>query len=345
MSDLQLIILKEKQVKQGYPGFEFQAQFPESSVLQHPSFAVKFYPRRHFRVFLLKQSELLVGFCLVSEYLNQAEIQFAPHVVASENMVFFVEKICSFYRARWYGHINICFPSVSKVDIYERVIAHISKIHTVTKLEKGNWSSLILNLKEVKEKIHAGYSENLRRNIKKALQLGLYVNQIQKGEEIKRLGIIFDKLYQWRKVKSQWHDSPTTFLAWYNEAALSKKVIWLGVYDSHDDLLGGIMIVNQGDTLFYQLGASDPEKRNLPVLHLCFHQAILYAKENDFSFFDFGGYDTEANENDQTNNINQFKRQFGGLLISSNPNILITLNKPVKIIMNFLISFRKHWIL
>jgi lipid II:glycine glycyltransferase (peptidoglycan interpeptide bridge formation enzyme) len=197
-------------------------------------------------------------------------------------------------------------------------------------------------LREDKEEIQAGYSENLRRNIKKDLQLGLYVKQIQNEEDIRKLGVVFDKLYQWRKVKSQWHDSPTAFPAWHNAVELSKKVVWFGVFDSQDKLLGGIMMVNQSDTLFYQLGASDPEKRNLPVLHLCFHKAIMYAKENDFSFFDFGGYDTEANENDQTNNINQFKKQYGGQLISSNPNILVTLNKPVKFLLNFLMNFRNQ---
>jgi hypothetical protein len=341
MNKFLLIILNEKQIKRHNLKLAIQEQFPESSILQHPAFADRFYAKRTYRIFRLYKNEVLMGFCLVSEYLFHAEIQFGPLIESYENMGSFIDKICSFYKKRFYGQIKICFPTGLTEDMYNSAIEYISESYEVTKYKVGNWSSLIIDLKEENEKIQERYSENLKRNIKKAIQKGLYVKQLQNEEDIKKLGVVFDKLYHWRKVHSQWNDSQATFMNWFRSVELHEKMIWFGVFNDKNELLGGIIMVNQGKTLFYQIGASDPEMRNLPVLHLCFHQALLYAKENNYSFFDFGGYDTDANENDQTYNINLFKKQFAGKRISSNPNVLITLHKPVKILFNFLMSFRK----
>ena len=188
--------------------------------------------------------------------------------------------------------------------------------------------------------IQSGYSQNLQRNIKKAKQQGLYVKEINDEKDILRLGVIFDNLYQWRKVKSQWIDSPGTFLKWSLSPEIADKTIWFGIYNAANDLIGGMMLVKQGDSLFYQLGATDPEFRNLPILHLCFHEAILYAKEHNFLFFDFGGYDTDAKENDQTNNINLFKKQFGGEVVSNFPDIVVTLNPFINTVNNILMRLR-----
>jgi lipid II:glycine glycyltransferase (peptidoglycan interpeptide bridge formation enzyme) len=322
--------------------FDFQKVFPESSILQLPSFAEKFYAKRNCRFFRLLNNENVVGICLVSEYFFHAEIQFGPQVITDSEMGIFVEKICGFYRKRLYGQIKICLPTGLQKGTFESVFDHLSGIYSMRKDVKGNWSSLLLNLTEEREKIQSGYSENLKRNIKKAVQQGLHVRQIDHEKDILRLGVIFDKLYERRKLKSQWKDSPNTFLAWYRSAELSCKAMWFGVYNPKFELLGGIMLVNQKDMLFYQLGASDPEKRDLSIMHLCFHQAIIFAKENNFSFFDFGGYDTDAKENDQTYNINAFKKQFGGELVSSFPNLLIVLNRPMKILTDILINIRNR---
>jgi hypothetical protein len=342
MSEFRLIILSKKQIKQQNLKLAIQEQFPESSILQHPAFADRFYAKRNYRVFRLNKNDVVIGYCLVSEYLYHAEIQFGPLIASDENPGVFIDKICSFYKKRYYGQIKMCFPTGLTVDVYDSAIGYISENYKVLKHKVGNWSSLIIDLNEESENIQEKYSENLKRNIKKALQQGLHVKQLQNEEDIKKLGNVFDKLYQWREVRSQWNDSPVTFMNWFRSVELHEKIIWFGVFNDKDELLGGIIMVNQGKTLFYQIGASDPEKRNLPVLHLCFHQALLYAKKSNYSIFDFGGYDTDANENDQTYNINLFKKQFGGKLIPSHPNVLITLNKPVKILFDFLMSFRKH---
>jgi hypothetical protein len=321
--------------------FDFQKIFSQSSVLQIPAFAGSFYAKRKCRFFRLIKNEIVIGVCLVSEYLIHAEIQFGPQVINDSDIGFFIGEICSFYRRKIYMQIKICFPSDLRQNIFESAVDYLSENLTLTKENKGTWSSLIINLNTENKKIQAGYSKNLKRNIKKAIQLGIYVRELNNPKDIKNLGAVFDKLYKWRKVKSQWNDSPATFLLWFESEELKKKIIWFGVYNSNNEMLGGVMFVNQGDTIFYQIGASDPEQRNLPILHLCFHHVILYAKENHFSFFDFGGYDTDTNENDQIHNINNFKRQFGGELVSSFPNIIVTLNKKIKCLYNIYKKMRK----
>jgi hypothetical protein len=324
------------------PFIGFLTKFPESSILQIPSFAVKFYAKRNCRVFRLFKNDIIVGVCLVSEYLFNAEIQFGPQVISETDTGVFIEKICGFYKKRFYGQIKISFPTNIQNETCEEVVTYVSQKFALIKELIGNWSSLVIKLNEENQVIQKGYSENLKRNIKKAVQHGLSVRKINHEKDISGLGIIFDKLYQWRKVKPQWKDSSTTFLSWFRSEELLDKTIWFGVYNTNDDLLGGIMMVAQKDTLFYQLGASDPEERSLPILHLCFHQAIIFANENNFSFFDFGGYDTDAQEDDQTYNINSFKKQFGGELVTSFPNVLIVLNKPVKILIDLLMNIRNR---
>jgi len=84
------------------------------------------------------------------------------------------------------------------------------------------------------------------------------------------------------------------------------------VKDSSGVVLGGAILVYQGISVRYFKGTSDPDKRGLPILHLVIYEAIRKAKEDNFKYFDFWGYNHFANENDQLFNINQFKKLFGG---------------------------------
>jgi lipid II:glycine glycyltransferase (peptidoglycan interpeptide bridge formation enzyme) len=82
--------------------------------------------------------------------------------------------------------------------------------------------------------------------------------------------------------------------------------------DSSDVILGGAIFAYQGISVRYLLGASDPERRDLPVLHPVIYKAIEMAKNNNLRYFDFWGYNHFADESDQASSINHFKKGFGG---------------------------------
>jgi lipid II:glycine glycyltransferase (peptidoglycan interpeptide bridge formation enzyme) len=77
-------------------------------------------------------------------------------------------------------------------------------------------------------------------------------------------------------------------------------------------VLGGIVFVYQGITVRALKGASDDEKRNLPINHLVLYEAIKLSKMNGFKYFDLWGYNHFADENNHVYHINFFKKGFGG---------------------------------
>lgn len=218
-----------------------------------------------------------------------------------------------------------CYPD----DSYsEKIAAAIRSERRFYTQKKNNWATLMLSLRQEYNELRRNYSENLRRNIKKGITLGLHVKMLASDSEIKKLGEIFDSLYTWRGVKTTWTNSPETFLRWYQYFDAHCKACWFGVFDKDEKMLGGILLVKQGDTVFYQTGATDPEQRSAPVLHVCFDHAIRWAKDSGFAFFDFGGYHLEATEADQTYHINNFKSMFGGSIQKSYPAMIFPLFKP-----------------
>jgi lipid II:glycine glycyltransferase (peptidoglycan interpeptide bridge formation enzyme) len=82
--------------------------------------------------------------------------------------------------------------------------------------------------------------------------------------------------------------------------------------DKDNVVLGGAILTYQGISVRYSVGASDPDRRDLPVLHIVLYDAILRAKKDNFKYFDFWGYNHFAEEKDQVYYINHFKKGFGG---------------------------------
>ena len=97
--------------------------------------------------------------------------------------------------------------------------------------------------------------------------------------------------------------------------------------------------------MVYKFGATDPESRSIPVLHIAFVEAIRIAKEKGLRFFDFGGYMPNAKHTDQVFSINYFKLGFSGILLRYPNTMVFTLNRfksiSLKIIRYFYHLIRK----
>jgi lipid II:glycine glycyltransferase (peptidoglycan interpeptide bridge formation enzyme) len=92
----------------------------------------------------------------------------------------------------------------------------------------------------------------------------------------------------------------------------NRKGLILVAKDNSDTILGGAIFAYQGISVRYLLGASDPERRDLPVLHPVLYKAIEMTGHSKFKYFDFWGFNHFAVESDQAIHINHFKRGFGG---------------------------------
>ena len=77
-----------------------------------------------------------------------------------------------------------------------------------------------------------------------------------------------------------------------------------------ENLVGGLIIIYQGNSARYYKGATDPERRDISILHLGLYEAMKYSKANGCTMFDLWGYNHFADENDQVYFINQFKNGF-----------------------------------
>jgi lipid II:glycine glycyltransferase (peptidoglycan interpeptide bridge formation enzyme) len=79
-----------------------------------------------------------------------------------------------------------------------------------------------------------------------------------------------------------------------------------------DILVGGLIIIFQGTSARYFKGVSDPERRDMPIMHVGIFEAIKYCKMNGYLTFDLWGYNHFVDERDQVFYINRFKKGFSG---------------------------------
>jgi len=78
--------------------------------------------------------------------------------------------------------------------------------------------------------------------------------------------------------------------------------------------------------MLYKYGASDPDYRKLPILHLCIYEAIKIGLEKGITLLDLGGYNHFINKKDQIYSINFFKKSFNGTYSFYPKKIHIKLN-------------------
>jgi lipid II:glycine glycyltransferase (peptidoglycan interpeptide bridge formation enzyme) len=94
-----------------------------------------------------------------------------------------------------------------------------------------------------------------------------------------------------------------------------------------NELIGGIVCINQGNRTEYFIGISHPEFRKLPINHLGIYESILHAKNCNQNVFDMGGIVLNAKEDDQLYSIGEFKKDFSKKIVEFNPEISIITNE------------------
>jgi len=189
------------------------------------------------------------------------------------------------------------------------------------------WATHRIDLQQPIENWPSSFSENHRRSLKKAQKAGCVVKRMMEESEFIALASLYDKMYKARNIDKEFADTEKLFTKIFHHMQ-GHGGFGLGVY-LEDKLIGGILLAHEGQQLIYQYGASDPELRQIPMLHAAFYEGILQAKAAGYLFLDLGGYNPHAVEGDQVFEINRFKAGFGGSLYSFPPKFELVLN-PLK---------------
>jgi lipid II:glycine glycyltransferase (peptidoglycan interpeptide bridge formation enzyme) len=196
--------------------------------------------------------------------------------------------------------------------------------------------SLIIDLSQDLENITQSYSTNLKRNLKKAEKLGLIIKELDSENEFNDLNVIYNKLYNHRKIKL----SNKNFTLDIIELIQRNKLgFTIGCFEK-ETLIGGAVLLENNNRIEYFIGATNPEYRHLPILHAVFQHAIIKSKQNGYSYFDLGGI-VFTKDDKQLNNITSFKYQFSKQIIRYNHDFEFILSKKRKCIQNIYLNLSK----
>lgn len=260
--------------------------------------------------FYIIDDNIIKSFCQINESYRSAQIIFGPVCCDKDLIIISINKIIEYYKEKrfYYLGIQMYFKSSYEADYIEYAL---NRDHSITyKYDNENTkSSIEIDLKESIEEIYGRMRKGHRSDIKRALRSGLTVHLLKDNNELAQFTVAYIKMCRARKIAG--HSSNE--LAGISEYLLkNKKGQILLVKDTDQVVLGGMFLAYQGISVRYLLGAADPDKRDLPILHLAIYEAIANAKKEGFRYFDFWGYNHFAKPNDQVYFLNHFKKGFGG---------------------------------
>lgn len=306
-----------------YNKFDFISinQFPEWEQINNPNKKVCYY--------LKFDNDNLLCYSIIVESRKIATINYGPISNEYSNIITAIEDINKYFKEKKF--IKVIYK-LSGIDGDSKKINEFFKNKYKISNYPFNWSTLIIDLRnETIDGIYSSFSKNHKRSIKKAIKNKLKVKEISNENDIKILSEFYDEMYNHRHIRKSFLDTYTVFKNIYEFFEKHNNGFILGVY-KEDELIGGLILPVQGKTLYYQYGVASVNDRHIPILHIAFFEAIKLAKAKELYFFDFGGYIENIKKTDQINNINRFKKGFGGELLIYNEN------------MHFILSPVKHFI-
>jgi hypothetical protein len=286
---------------------------------QHPEWPAITGNNSKICFFILTENNRIVSYALIYEnrgFLKTAEIRFGPVCNDSFLIVDSVRIIDSFYRQQNFSRLTIqlAMRTGSEADFIEYRLN--SELNIKYRFDTNNWSSIELDLTAPEGELYKNFSKGLKYSLKKSVKLGLTtVKMPLNGKDLLDLGNIYNSMRKKRGFRiddRHIHE----LLSRLNVFLLSsnKGDIFI-VKDNSGNVTGGIVTLYQGKSVRFYLGASDPSKRDLPVLHTALWEAVKDSREKGFMFFDFWGYNHMVDENNQIYQINKFKKSFGGRFI------------------------------
>ena len=282
------------------------------------------------------EKHTIEGFCIIHKKFPIIYIQDGPIVSNNEHLSIIISAIKKHYSRRLFAFSTIQLPFSNKqisVDVYNNPC--ISKV-----FDLPTWSTIIINTSNI-ETLLKSFSKGHLSAIKKAKKEGITTSDFFSDDTIKSFVNIFDANYKTRGLATQWANTMTYFTHLSATMAFNNS-FFIGAYKNDKLVAGGIFLAH-GNTIHYKFGTSNYELRSIPLMHTVIYQAILKAKELNFSIFDLGGINPDAIDGSQVRSINTFKKGFGGTIITSPKRIYLT-NNPLSLTIVLLLLKIKHLI-
>lgn len=291
--------------------------------------------------FIAREGEKVIGWVQVIEKKNMlAAIEFGPLAKDIAVAASLLQHVLQQYRRSLFTLFR-WMPYWFGREVYDELIKQISASFNFQD-DPGSlvhWSSKRITLMETEEGILKKFSENHRRNIKKGLTFSIECREITEQAMVAKFTEGYVNMYRHRKLSIDTGATANSFNRLHQYLTTSGKGFFMGAF-REGVLLGGLIIIFQGDTAFYHKGYIDHEQRQIPINHVAFYQSILHSKNSGLAWFDFGGYDSETKD-EQLVNINKFKDGFKGELVQFPPSRIIGLNM-LSGIMNKVLSVKNR---
>ena len=169
-------------------------------------------------------------------------------------------------------------------------------------LDKGR-VSLRLDLAKSEEEILAGLRKSTRYEVRRAERVGVNVEPSQEAADVEEFLKLYSRLGGRKNFVTDSPDHLRGIIQWLMTDP-SRGALLLA--RDQASIAGGAVIVRCGKRCWYVWGASDQHDR-FSAGHLLQWRAILWAKAQDCTEYDFGGYTPGA-----TSGPAWFKEGFGG---------------------------------
>lgn len=281
------------------------------TIEQHPDWQVAVYNRNRYSYFILRKDSRIRCFAVIAEQgvslFRMATIAFGPLFIEPDDLVESISEIRKYYRHKGYAYLGVqlAMPTGSATDYIECQVA--KRFHFIQKFDKSNWSTLVVDLTLTNDQIWKGFSKGHKSAIKRSITDGVTSRMLKTDEEVGAFAAIYLKMTRSRNL----HELDKNEIQRIHKfLTTEEKGYILGVFDVQNALVGGVILVFQGDTVRYFKGASDPDRREMSLLHVALFEAIKSAKESGFKRFDLWGYNFFVTEEDQVFHINRFKKGF-----------------------------------
>ena len=287
-------------------------QQEEVSFSQNPFIGDLIFRNGKILFFTYKSSLELQAYAVINQVnARVAEIDFGPVYKDREGLLRCMDELIPALREAlgvWF--VKLQLPGqIDSENFY--VDRKIRQKFSVRRPEcKLNWGSSVIDTQRPQTEIRAKFSKNHKRSLKKAEKLGVTTRRLDSRDEIEAFNDIFVRMYEARGVAIDRTQNLIDYKSLFNHFEKTDEGFFFGAFDDQEELIGGMIILKQGNYGFYHHSASDPLKRKIPVLHKAIFDVLEELRRRDIRYFDFGGYNHMVDEKDQVYNINRFKDGF-----------------------------------